>query len=133
MIGLGQTAAEAFGQAATGLFALMADPAAVEERDTREVRAHGRTPESLLRAWLSECLYVLEVEGFAARRVEWVFFSLEAAAGGEPLRLHARLHGEETDPARHTSAGTMSGVSAEGASFGQSSGLFEARAVVNVY
>jgi protein archease len=133
VVGLGPTAPEAFAQAATGLFALIADPAAVEERDTREVRAHGRTPESLLRAWLAECLYVLEVEGFAARRVEWVFFSLEPAAGGEPLRLHARLHGEETDPARHAGTGTVSGVSPEGASFGKIGGVFEARAVVNVY
>ena len=45
---------------------------------------------------------LLDVEGFVASRVEFIASALDAAAlGGEPLRLHCLLHGQETDPARH--------------------------------
>jgi len=116
VIGRGETLPEAFAQVALGVFALMADPASVEERDAREVRAHGNAPEALLVNWLNECLYVLDVEGFVARRVEFGDFSLDpAASGGEPLRLHCRLLGEDFDPARHVLRGTVSGILAEGA------------------
>ena len=92
------------------------DPAAVEERDAREVRAHGTAPETLLVNWLNECLYVLDVEGFVARRVEFTVFALDPAApGGEPLRLHSRLHGEDLDPARHVPRDTVRGIRTEGA------------------
>ncbi len=48
-----------------------------------------RTVETLLARWLDECLYVHEVEGFVARRVEWVVLSAAPRPGGEPIRLHA--------------------------------------------
>jgi len=98
------------------VFALLADPASVEERDAREVRAHGSAPETLLVNWLNECLYVLDVEGFVPRRVEFTIFALDASApGGEPLRLHCRLHGEDLDPARHIPRETVLGISKDGA------------------
>ena len=116
MVGRGASLPEAFAQVALGVFALLADPAAVEERDAREVRAHGTVPETLLVNWLNECLYVLDVEGFVARRVEFTIFALDPAApGGEPLRLHSRLHGEDLDPARHVPRDTVRGINAEGA------------------
>jgi len=116
VVGRGETLPEAFAQVALGVFALVADPASVEERDAREVRAHGNAPEALLVNWLNECLYVLDVEGFVARRVEFGSFSLDAAApGGEPLRLYCRLHGEDLDPSRHVSRETVSAILAEGA------------------
>ena len=116
MIGRGATLPEAFAQVALGVFSLLTDPASVEERDAREVRAHGSVPEALLVNWLNECLYLLDVEGFVPRRVEFTIFALDAAAaGGEPLRLYCRLHGEDRDPARHISRETVGGISAEGA------------------
>lgn len=116
MVGLGATLPEAFAQVALGVFALLADPASVEERDAREVRAHGSAPETLLVNWLNECLYVLDVEGFVPRRVEFIIFALDAAApGGEPLRLHCRLHGEDLDPARHIPRETVRGIRSDGA------------------
>jgi SHS2 domain-containing protein len=102
VVGRGATLPEAFAQVALGVFALLANPASVEERDAREVRAHGSAPEALLVNWLNECLYLLDVEGFVPRRVEFTIFALDASApGGEPLRLHCLLHGEDLDPARH--------------------------------
>ena len=94
MVGRGPTLPETFEQVALGVFALLADPASVEERDAREVRAHGSASGTLLVNWLNECLYVLDVEGFVPRRVEFTILALDASApGGEPLRLHCRLHG----------------------------------------
>jgi SHS2 domain-containing protein len=97
----GSTLREAFANAALAVLGLAVDPAGVTEREIREVRAHGTTPEGLLIQWISECLYVHEVEAFVARRIDFVVFDTEPKPGGEPLRLHGFLHGEELDPARH--------------------------------
>lgn len=97
----GPTLADAFARTALAVLAHAVDPGAVEERDRREVRAHGTTAEALLAHWLNECLYVLEVEAFACSRVELAVFDVARGTGAEPMRLHAYLHGEEIDPARH--------------------------------
>ena len=132
MVGRGATLTEAFAQVALGVFALLADPASVEERDAREVRAHGTVPETLLVNWLNECLYVLDVEGFVPRRVEFTIFTLDAPApGGEPLRLYCRLHGEDRDPARHLSRETVRGIRAEGAAVLAVGDEPEARVVID--
>ena len=131
MIGRGATLPEAFAQVALGVFALLVDPASVEERETREVRAHGTVPETLLVNWLNECLYVLDIEGFVARRVEFTVFSLDASApGGEPLRLHSRLHGEDRDPARHRGGHWPGGIRAAGAAVLERGDGSEARIIV---
>ncbi len=97
----GDTLPEAFVQIALALFATAVDPATVEDVDVREVRAHGSGVPALLRAWLQECLYVHEVEGFTCRGIEMVVFDAAPKAGGEKMRLHAILRGEPIDPARH--------------------------------
>jgi len=131
VVGHGATLPEAFAQVALGIFALVADPASVEERDAREVRAHGTAPERLLVNWLNECLYVMDVEGFVARRVEFSMFALDAGAqGGEPLRLYSRLHGEDLDPARHIPRETVRGIRAEGAFVLEAGNGSEARVIV---
>ena len=60
----GPTRAEAFAQAALGVFALIVKPEEVAEREHREVRAQADSPERLLASWINECLYVHEIEGF---------------------------------------------------------------------
>jgi protein archease len=133
VVGRGETLAEAFAQVALGVFALLADPASVEERDAREVRAHGSAPEALLVNWLNECLYVLDVEGFVARRVEFGGFALDAGApGGEPLRLHCRLHGENLDPARHIPRESIRAIVAAGAEVVSAGKGSEARVFLQV-
>ena len=115
------------------MFALLADPASVEERDAREVRAHGGAPEALLVNWLNECLYVLDVEGFVPRRVEFTIFALDASApGGEPLHLHCRLHGEDLDPARHIPRETVRGIRADGAAVLAVGDKSEARVLIDL-
>jgi len=132
VIGRGTTAAEAFVQTALGVFALIVEPASVEARDRREVRAHAETIESLLVAWINECLYVHEVEGFVARAVELEVFEISPRAGGEALRLHSFLQGEELDPSRHrlgtvVKAATLHQVSVTAVEDG-----YETRLVVDV-
>jgi SHS2 domain-containing protein len=94
------------------------------------IRAHGVDAANLLVNWLNECLYVLDVEGFLARRIEFISSALDTSApGGETLRLQCLLHGEEADPARHVSRESLRGVSAEGAAVTEGSEGFEARVI----
>lgn len=99
----GPTLEEAFAQAALGALALAIAPDGVEEQEVREVRAQGDAPEALLVAWVNECLYVHEIEGFAVRRVV-----VDTLA---PPIVHGVLHGEAIDLGRHR-AGTPVGTAA---------------------
>jgi tRNA nucleotidyltransferase (CCA-adding enzyme) len=104
----GPSRAAAFAEAALGVLALAVDPASVAAREAREVRAQADSPETLLAAWVDECLYVHEIEGFVARDVEVMECSDSV--------VHGRLLGEPLDPARHrlgtvVKAATLHGVS----------------------
>jgi SHS2 domain-containing protein len=89
----GRDRAEAFAQAALGVLALGVAPDDVEERETRDVRAQAATVEDLLVAWINECVYVHEIEGFAVRRV--------SVRRLEEQVVHGVLHGEPLEPSRH--------------------------------
>jgi SHS2 domain-containing protein len=97
----GGTIEQAFIEAVLGLFSRVVNPAVVEPREVREVRAHGDSPEALLAHWIDECSYVHEVEGFVCRAVDLVLFDVHPGTGGEPMRLYAFIHGEPLDPVRH--------------------------------
>jgi protein archease len=94
--------AEAFAQAALGVLALGVAPADVEERETRDVRAQAATIEELLVAWINECVYVHEIEGFAVHRV-----GVHRLDDGV---VHGVLHGEPLEPARHQLGTVVKGV-----------------------
>ena len=98
----GRDRAEAFAHAALGVLALGVAPDDVEERETRDVRAQATGIEDLLVAWISECVYVHEIEGFAVRRVS--VRRLDDAV------VHGVLHGEPLDPARHQLGTVVKGV-----------------------
>jgi SHS2 domain-containing protein len=89
----GPTRAEAFAQAALGVFALIVAPDEVLERERREVRAQAESPETLLVSWINECLYVHEIEGFVVRRV--------AVLSSSDTIVHGVLWGEALDLRRH--------------------------------
>src|SRR3970282_1043374 len=98
----GPTRAEAFAQAALGVMALTILPDEVEAREAREVRAQAESPEALLVAWVNECLYVHEIEGFGVRRVE----GLASTEGFVP----GMLHGEPIDLRRHRPGTVVKGA-----------------------
>jgi hypothetical protein len=65
-----------------------------------------------------------------ARRVEFVAFVMNASAlGGEPLRLHCLLHGEEAEPTRHALVLPFGAFTTSEATVTEGSGGFEARAI----
>jgi SHS2 domain-containing protein len=130
LLARGPALRDVFASAALGMFALMAGPPG-EEREVREVRAHADSLEGLLVNWLGECLYVHDVEGFAAGRVEFAALDEEPRAGGEPYRLHGFLHGEEIDPAAQAGHVVVRSVSPR-ASLKPLAGQLEARVVLEI-
>jgi SHS2 domain-containing protein len=83
-----------FREAALALFEVMVDLADLEERIEREVLLESPELEDLFYEWLSELIYLKDVEGLFFRR-----FDLEIE-GGPPFRLRATLWGDEIDPTR---------------------------------
>ena len=120
----GASRAEAFAQAALGVFALIVAPEEVVEREHREVRAQGDSVERLLVAWINECLYVHEIEGFAVRRVE-VDSCTETV-------VHGMLHGEELDLARHRAGTVVKAATLHEVLVAESGGRHEVRVIVDV-
>ncbi|MFQ5830032.1 MAG: archease [Candidatus Methylomirabilia bacterium] len=120
----GPTTESAFRQVALGLFALIVELDLVEEREAREVRSQGDTPEALVVNWLNDCLYVHDIEGFLARRIEFTVF--------EARRLHALLWGEDLDPARHRVRTNVKAATYHGLTVGQTDSAWEIRVVVDI-
>jgi len=120
----GPTRAEAFAQAAMGVLSLVCDPASVTPRETREVRAQADGPETLLAAWIDECLYVHEIEAFVVRRVE-------VTACSDTV-VHGRLHGEPLDAGRHRLGTVVKAATLHGIAVEARDGRHEVRIVVDV-
>ena len=114
----------AFAQAALGVLALSVDPASVSNRESRAVRAQAETPETLLAAWIDECLYVHEIEGFVARDVE-VTECTDTVA-------HGRLLGEPIDASRHRLGTVVKGATLHGISVTTEAGLHQVKIIVDV-
>ena len=120
----GRDRAEAFAQAALGVLALGVAPAEVEERESRDVRAQAATVEDLLVAWINECVYVHEIEGFAVHRVG--VNRLEEGVA------HGVLHGEPLDPARHRLGTVVKGVTHHHVSVNEVTAGSEVSVIVDV-
>lgn len=120
----GPTVAEAFARAALGALALAIAPDGVHARESREVRAQGRSREDLLVAWVNECLYVHEIEGFAVARVE--VLALEDGL------VHGRLHGEPVDEGRHRVGTAVRAATPHQLSIAVQPGRSEIRLIVDV-
>ena len=122
--GWGATRAEAFAQATLGVFALLVTPEDVQERERREVRAQADSPEALLVAWIDECLYVHEIEGFAACDVEVTECS--------DTVVHGRLLGEPIEPGRHRLGTVVKGATLHGISVTAENDRHQVRIIVDV-
>jgi SHS2 domain-containing protein len=122
--GWGDSRAAAVAQATLGVFALLVDPAEVEPREVREVRAQADGPETLLVAWIDECLYVHDIEGFVVREVEMTVCTDTLA--------HGLLHGEPLDTARHRVGTVVKGATYHTVALSVREGVHEARIIVDV-
>ena len=122
--GWGPTRAEAFAQATRGVFALLVLPEEVEARERRAVRAQADSPEALLVAWVDECLYVHEIEGFVVRSVELTTCTDTLA--------HGLLHGEPVDPGRHRLGTVVKGATYHRTRVAPTAGGWDVRVIVDV-
>lgn len=120
----GPTLAEAFAQAALGVFALIVEPERVEPRESREVRAQGDSPTALLVNWLNECLLVHDIEGFVVSRIEFAVFA--------DTRVHALLWGEALDPRRHPLGTVVKAATFHGLEIREADGRWQIRVVLDV-
>jgi len=120
----GPSRGAAFAEAAVGVLALIVDPASVDARESRAVRAQADSPETLLAAWIDECLYVHEIEGFVAREVD-------VSECSETV-VHGRLLGEPIDPARHRLGTVVKGATLHGIAVREDAGRHEVRVIVDI-
>ena len=89
----GKSLAEAFANAAYGMFSIIADLDPVKEVASRRVAVSADDIESLLFEWLNSLLYYFDVEGLIFKRFDIKEFG--------DKRLAADCFGEKYDPARH--------------------------------
>ena len=68
VIAHGATLAEAFANAAEGMYDLMLDLGGIEERETREIAVTGANHEELLVDWLLELVFLTETANLVFRR-----------------------------------------------------------------
>ncbi len=93
LVAYGKTLAEAFANAAYGLFSIIAELGRVKENESREVGVSEDDPEALLFEWLNRLVYFFDVEGLLFKRFDIFDF--------DGKHLKARCYGEKYDPARH--------------------------------
>jgi SHS2 domain-containing protein len=89
----GETLAEAFANAALGMFSIIAELENVREKESRRVEVNEPDMESLLFEWLNNLVYIFDVETIILKRFDIVEFSDGV--------LKAVCYGEKYDPARH--------------------------------
>ncbi len=88
------------------------------------VEANAERSEALLVAWVNECLYVHEIEGFVVRRVDVVMCADVVVVG--------TLHGEPIDPRRHRLGTVVNGATIHEARVGARPGRHEVSLIVDV-
>lgn len=93
LVAYGHDLAEAFANAAYGLFSIIADLGRVQERESCQVELKEEDAETLLFEWLNYLLYIFDVEMLLLKR-----FDIERFDGSV---LTAICYGEKYDPSRH--------------------------------
>ena len=90
--GIGNSAEEAFEQAAAALTAVVADIATIQQQEKIEVRCEAPDMELLLVSWLNAIIYEM-----AVRKMLFSRFQIKLAG----CSLTGTLAGEKVDPERH--------------------------------
>jgi SHS2 domain-containing protein len=89
----GRTIAEAFANAAYGMFAIMTELESVRDVEARRVEVSADDIEGLLFEWLNSLLYYFDVETLIFKRFDIIEFG--------DAHLVAECHGEKYDASRH--------------------------------
>ncbi|QLC50672.1 archease [Methanolobus zinderi] len=93
----GKTLEEAFENAAFAMFNVMIDTDTVENKVSQEIELSSEDIEALLFNWLSELLFVFEVETMVFGN--FIVDRVEEDNGG--CRIYAKAIGEDIDLSRH--------------------------------
>lgn len=99
VIARGATLADAFANAAEGMYALMLELEGIDEREERAVELDGDSHEGLLVGWLLELLFLTETEQLVFRR-----FAVDELS---ETRLRGHAWGERFDAERHRTNNVM--------------------------
>ena len=89
----GKTLEEAFANTASGMFFLMADLTAVDEKEVVEIKLKGTNLEEVFYSFLDDFLYRFEVQGFLPKRIE--------VKKCTKRMVEAVAYGEEKDKSHH--------------------------------
>ena len=93
MVAYGRSLAEAFANAAYGLFSIIAELKPVKEIESRQLELNEDDTEALLFEWLNRLIYLFDVEMILLKRFDVTDFD------GHGLK--ATCYGEKYDPSRH--------------------------------
>jgi len=93
LIAYGSNLAEAFANAAYGLFSIIAELNKVREVESRAVEVSAEDAEGLLFNWLNHLIYIFDVEHLLFKRFDISEFTEN--------NLKATCRGEKYDPSRH--------------------------------
>jgi SHS2 domain-containing protein len=93
LVARGEDLAEAFVNAAYGMFSIMAELEGVRETESRRVEITGDDLEGLLFEWLNYLVYLFDAEMLIFKRFDVLEF--------DEHRLVATCYGEKYDPSRH--------------------------------
>jgi SHS2 domain-containing protein len=93
LIAYGRTLAEAFANAAYGMFSIITDLRTVREVESRVLEVSEADSETLLFEWLNRLIYFFDVEMLILKRFDISEF--------DGYRLRAICHGEKYDASRH--------------------------------
>ena len=113
-----------FAAAGEALFSLIADPTAIEERQSITLSAAGDGPEELLHAWLRELLAQFNINGFVAKRCEVRSIANDHVDG--------IIKGEKLDLARHGFRTEIKGVTYHDFKVWRGNGQWHARVIFDV-
>jgi SHS2 domain-containing protein len=93
LIAYGRSLAEAFANAAYGLFSIIAELKTVKETESRQLELSEEDSEALLFEWLNRLIYLFDVDMLLLSRFDVADF--------DGRGLKAICYGEKYDPSRH--------------------------------
>jgi SHS2 domain-containing protein len=93
LIACGQNLAEAFSNAAYGMFSIITDLRKVRRVEAREVELQEKNPEDLLFEWLNHLIYLFDAEQFLSKLCDIREF--------DNHKIRAICYGEKADLSRH--------------------------------
>jgi len=120
----GATAAEAFQNAAAGMFSLITDLDSIRETESFDVEVESEDIETLLVEWLNELLFLFESREAVLSRFEINEFTENS--------LKATVLGEALDPVRHALKTDIKAVTYHMLSVAEKDGRWVAQTIFDI-